>query len=49
MYATKHSLIAMEHTEGLQCTIFYIDLRAFGKGFDAYYNRRRKPASDMSV
>jgi heterodisulfide reductase subunit A len=42
MYATKHSLIAMEHTEGLQCTIFFIDLRAFGKGFDAYYNRAKE-------
>jgi len=42
MYATKHTLIAMEHTEGLKCTIFYIDLRAFGKGFDAYYNRAKE-------
>jgi heterodisulfide reductase subunit A len=42
MYATKHSLIAMEHTEGLQCTIFYIDIRAFGKGFDAYYTRAKE-------
>jgi heterodisulfide reductase subunit A len=42
MYATKHSLIAMEHTEGLKCTIFYIDIRAFGKGFDAYYNRAKE-------
>jgi len=42
MYATKHALIAMEHAPGLQCTIFYIDLRAFGKGFDAYYTRARE-------
>jgi len=42
MYATKHSLIAMEHTAGLECTIFFIDLRAFGKGFDAYYSRAKE-------
>ncbi|MBM4386088.1 MAG: CoB--CoM heterodisulfide reductase iron-sulfur subunit A family protein [Deltaproteobacteria bacterium] len=42
MYATKHTLIAMEHTEGLKCTIFFIDLRAFGKGFDAYYTRAKE-------
>ncbi len=42
MYATKHSIIAIEHAPGLQCTIFYIDLRAFGKGFDAYYDRAKK-------
>ena len=42
MYATKHSLIAMEHTAGLECTIFFIDLRAFGKGFDAYYTRAKQ-------
>jgi heterodisulfide reductase subunit A len=42
MYATKHSLIAMEHAPGLECTVFYIDLRAFGKGFDAYYNRAKE-------
>ena len=32
----------MEHTEGLKCSIFYIDLRAFGKGFDAYYIRAKE-------
>lgn len=42
MYATKHSIIAMEHAPGLECTIFYIDLRAFGKGFEAYYNRAQE-------
>ena len=42
MYATKHSLIAMEHASGLECTIFYIDMRAFGKGFDGYYNRAKE-------
>jgi heterodisulfide reductase subunit A len=39
MYATKHALIAMEHEQDLECTIFFIDMRAFGKGFDDYYQR----------
>jgi len=39
MYAIKESVIAMEHTPGVRCTIFFMDMRAFGKEFDAYYNR----------
>ena len=38
MYATKEAIIAKEHLgEGLQCDIFFMDLRAFGKGFEQYY------------
>jgi heterodisulfide reductase subunit A len=39
MYAVKHALMAKEHLPGVECTIFFMDLRAFGKGFDAYYQR----------
>jgi len=39
MYAVKESIIAMEHTKGVHCTIFFMDMRAFGKEFDAFYNR----------
>jgi heterodisulfide reductase subunit A len=42
MYATKEAVIAKEHEPDLECTIFYIDLRAFGKGFDAYFNRAKE-------
>jgi heterodisulfide reductase subunit A len=42
MYATKEALIAMEHSPGLDCTIFFMDLRAFGKGFDEYYEKAKK-------
>jgi len=42
MYATKEAIIAKEHQPDLECTIFYIDIRAFGKGFDAYYERAKK-------
>jgi heterodisulfide reductase subunit A len=40
MYATKEALIAKEHAGAdLECDIFFMDLRAFGKGFEAYYQR----------
>ena len=40
MYATKEAIIAKEHAgDDLDCSIFYMDMRAFGKGFDAYYER----------
>jgi heterodisulfide reductase subunit A len=42
MYATKQCIVAMEHAHGLQCTVFFIDFRAFSKGFDAYYERAKK-------
>ena len=43
MYATKEALMAKEHLgENLQCDIFFMDLRAFSKGFEQYYNRARE-------
>ncbi len=39
MYAIKEAIIAKEHNPDLQCTIFFMDVRAFGKEFDAYYTR----------
>jgi heterodisulfide reductase subunit A len=37
MYATKQSLIAKEHLATVEPTIFYIDIRAYGKDFERYY------------
>ena len=42
MYATKEAIIAREHAKEIQPTIFFIDIRAYGKGFDAYYERAKK-------
>ncbi len=43
MYATKEAIIAKEHLgDGLQCDIFFMDLRAFGKGFEQYYRRAQE-------
>ena len=41
MYATKEAIIAKEHVHFVKPTIFYMDVRAFGKGFDAYYERAK--------
>ncbi|RLA92932.1 MAG: hypothetical protein DRG69_08045 [Deltaproteobacteria bacterium] len=41
MYAIKEAIIAKEHDGLIEPTIFYIDVRAFGKGFDLYYERAR--------
>jgi heterodisulfide reductase subunit A-like polyferredoxin len=41
MYATKEAIIAKEHQNDIEPTIFYMDVRAFGKGFDQYYERAR--------
>ena len=42
MYATKEAIIAKEHVHFVKPTIFYMDLRAYGKGFDAYYERAKQ-------
>jgi len=43
MYGMKEAVIAKEHTPTkLEPTIFYMDLRAYGKEFDAYYNRAKE-------
>jgi heterodisulfide reductase subunit A-like polyferredoxin len=41
MATTKQALVASEHSAGLEATIFYMDIRAFGKDFDQYYERAR--------
>jgi heterodisulfide reductase subunit A len=37
MYATKEAIMTAEHEKDAECTIFYNDIRAFGKGFERYY------------
>jgi heterodisulfide reductase subunit A-like polyferredoxin len=39
MSATKQAMISREHAPGIDTTIFYIDIRAQGKGFDRFYER----------
>jgi heterodisulfide reductase subunit A-like polyferredoxin len=41
MYATKEAIIAREHDNNIQPTIFYMDIRAYGKNFESYYERAK--------
>ncbi|MDI6916644.1 MAG: CoB--CoM heterodisulfide reductase iron-sulfur subunit A family protein [Thermoplasmatales archaeon] len=40
-YAIKEAVIAKEHLSSIEPTIFYMDMRTYGKGFDAYYERAK--------
>jgi heterodisulfide reductase subunit A-like polyferredoxin len=42
MYATKEAMLTLDHVPGVECHIFQIDMRAFGKGFDAYFERGKQ-------
>jgi len=43
MYATKEAIIAKEHAGAeLECHVYFMDLRAFGKGFEEYYLRAQE-------
>lgn len=39
MYAIKQAILVKEHIPDSDVTIFYMDLMAFGKGFEELYNR----------
>lgn len=41
MYAMKEAIIAKEHVETVEPAIFFMDLRAFGKDFDRFYERAK--------
>jgi len=41
MYATKEAILAREHNNNIEVTIFYTDLRAAGKKFQSYITRAR--------
>lgn len=44
MYAIKEAVIAKEHVADLETSIFYMDMRTHGKGFDQYYQHARDEA-----
>jgi heterodisulfide reductase subunit A len=39
MYSLKFSHLIREHVPGAQVYEFYVDVRAFGKGYEEFYNR----------
>jgi heterodisulfide reductase subunit A-like polyferredoxin len=45
MYAIKDAMIAKEHAHGeLDCAVFNMDIRTFGKDYEKYYQRARDKA-----
>jgi len=41
MQAIKEAILLKEHNSDVEVSIFYIDIRAFGKGYEELYNRAR--------
>ena len=41
MQAAKDAIITQEHLPGAQTTIFYMDIRSYGKGFDRFVERAK--------
>jgi heterodisulfide reductase subunit A len=41
MYAIKEAIIAKEHVATVEPAIFFMDLRAYGKDFDRFYDRAK--------
>ncbi|MFX1511351.1 MAG: FAD-dependent oxidoreductase [Promethearchaeota archaeon] len=39
MYAVKEAIMTKEHDPTVEVYIFYMDIRAFGKGFEEFYQR----------
>ncbi len=43
MYAIKEAVVAKEHAgDGLDCAIFYMDMRTHGKDFERFYDNARE-------
>ncbi len=43
MYATKEAIVAKEHAgSDLDCAVFYMDMRTFGKDFEVYYEAAKE-------
>ncbi|MDY6842820.1 MAG: NAD(P)-binding protein [Thermodesulfobacteriota bacterium] len=41
-YATKEAIMAKDHLPDLEATVFYNDMRTFGKGFERYFESAKK-------
>jgi heterodisulfide reductase subunit A2 len=41
MASIKEAVIAKEHDPNIEPSVFYMDIRAYGKDFDAYYERAK--------
>ena len=45
MYAAKEAVMAREHDPEAEITIYFMDMRAFSKGYEAYYHRAQEKYS----
>ncbi|MEF9427329.1 MAG: FAD-dependent oxidoreductase, partial [Candidatus Mariimomonas ferrooxydans] len=41
-YAVRDAIVALEHEPDLDITIFFMDMRMYGKGLDTFYERARE-------
>jgi heterodisulfide reductase subunit A len=42
MYAVKEAVVAREHAKDVEPTVFYMDMRSYGKDFDKYVDRAER-------
>lgn len=42
MASARQSMLAKEHLSGVDCTVFYMDIRAFGKGYYQFFKRTQE-------
>jgi len=42
MASTKQAILVKEHLPDAECTIYYMDIRAFGKGFEEFVERAKR-------
>ena len=42
MAATKEAILAKQHEPDTEVTVYYMDMRAYGKDFDRYFNRAKE-------
>jgi len=42
MYAIKNAILLKEHLHEVDVTIFYMDIRTYGKGFEEFYRRAKE-------
>jgi heterodisulfide reductase subunit A len=40
--SVKHAILAKEHLPTVDCTVFYMDMRTYGKGYQEFYERARE-------
>jgi len=42
MASTKEAILAKEHLPNVDCVVLYMDIRAFGKGYQEFFDRARQ-------